>query len=74
MPDIRHPTRRRLDEAEAQLGKLLGNPVGDEIAKGHDWQDPIVSEGVVALDIEQLHQVTAARAGMDADRDIEFFC
>ena len=30
-------------------------------------------EGVIALDIEKLHQMAAARPGVDADRQVELF-
>ena len=53
MPDIRHPTGSRLDEAEAQPGKLLGNWIGDEIAKSNHRKHPIVSKGVVAFDVQK---------------------
>ena len=73
MPDIGHPARRRLDEAEAQLGKQFGNSIRHQIAEGHHRQDAIVGEGVIALDIEELHQVAAARAGVDAKGQYPIF-
>ena len=62
MKNVRHPTRRRLDEAETQLGKLLEYSIGDQIAKRRPRQDAIVREGVIALDIERLHQIAVPEA------------
>ena len=52
---------------------MLGNSIGDKIAEGDDGQNPIVREGVVAFDIKELHQMTTTGAGVNANRDIEFF-
>ena len=43
----RHPASRRLDEAEAELGKLFGNLIGDEVAEGEQRHHPSVAEGVI---------------------------
>ncbi len=52
---------------------MLWNAVGHEIAKRNHRQHAIVCKGVIALDVKELYEIAAARASVDADRQIELF-
>src|SRR5581483_5931398 len=64
----RRPARRRLDEADAQPGKFLGDAVGDEVTEGEDRQRPAVRESMIARVLEVRQHPRRAGAGVNTDR------
>src|SRR6185503_478041 len=67
----RHPACRSFQKAEFQIRKSFGNLTGDEIAKADERRQMRCGEGAVELEIEKVQQMTAALAGVDADRQVE---
>src|SRR3989442_3989172 len=68
---VRNPGRASLDEAEPQLGKELGNLVGDEIPKGHQRKGTRVGKGVAPCHIEDGGERRTSGSRVDADGHIE---
>src|SRR2546425_11767671 len=64
---VRNPGRASLDEAEPQLRKELGNLVGDEIPKGHQWKSTRMGKGVAPRDIEDGGERRTSGSRVDAD-------
>src|SRR2546426_6440025 len=68
---VRNPGRASLDETEPQLGKELGNLVGDEIPKSHERKGPCMGKGVAPRDIEDGGERRTSGPRVDADGHIE---
>src|SRR5258705_5549541 len=66
----RRPAGGGFDEADAQTGKLCGNPVCDEITEREDRQRTAVGESVVARVLEVRQHPRRAGASVDADRHV----
>src|SRR4030095_7144010 len=66
----RHPARRRFDETKAQRRKLLGNFVGNNVAKGEQRHHPGMAEGMVASQFEHFEDCPDTAAGMNANRKV----
>jgi hypothetical protein len=60
MPDVGHPTGGSFDKTETQAREPFWNPIMHQITEGKNRQHPIMRKGMVALDIEELHQIAAA--------------
>src|ERR1051325_2457202 len=69
----RNPACRGFQKAESQSWKFFRNLTRDEIAKADERRQMRCGQGAIQLEIEEVEQVPDARAGVEADGQVELF-